>query len=103
MNEALNLVSALVAGVLLGTIFFGGLWWTVQKGVSFKRPSYWFFVSMVLRTGITLAGFSFIVRGHWERLLMCLAGFVIARFIITWLTRVAERSDYPVREATHAP
>jgi hypothetical protein len=32
MNETLSLVLALVTGVLLGAIFFGGLWWTVRKG-----------------------------------------------------------------------
>jgi F1F0 ATPase subunit 2 len=25
--------------VLLGVIFFGGLWWTVRKGLSSKRPA----------------------------------------------------------------
>jgi F1F0 ATPase subunit 2 len=40
MGETLTLISALVlpllAGVLLGTIFFGGLWWTIRIGVSSK-------------------------------------------------------------------
>ena len=30
MNETLALVLALVTGVLLGAMFFGGLWWTVR-------------------------------------------------------------------------
>ena len=37
MNEPLSLASALVAGVLLGAFFFGGLWWTVREGLSSKR------------------------------------------------------------------
>jgi F1F0 ATPase subunit 2 len=57
MNETLTLVSALVTGVLLGAMFFGGLWWTVRKGVSSKRPALWFFGSLLLRTSIALAGF----------------------------------------------
>ena len=87
MNEALHLILALVTGVLLGAIFFGGLWWTVQKGVSSKWSALWFFGSLLLRTSIVLAGFYFIARGHWERLLVCLVGFVMARLIVTWLTR----------------
>ena len=47
MNETLSLVLALVAGVLLGAIFFGGLWWTVRKGVSSKQPALWFFGSLL--------------------------------------------------------
>jgi F1F0 ATPase subunit 2 len=102
-NETLTLVLALVTGVLLGAMFFGGLWWTVQKGVSSKRPALWFFGSLLLRTSIALAGFYFIARGHWERLLVCLLGFVIARLIVTRLTRAAEKPTYLAREASHAP
>jgi F1F0 ATPase subunit 2 len=103
MNETLSLVLALVTGVLLGAMFFGGLWWTVQKGVSSKRPALWFFGSLLLRTSIALAGFYFIARGHWERLLVCFLGFVIARLIVTRLTRAAEKPTYMAQEASHAP
>jgi F1F0 ATPase subunit 2 len=103
INETLILVLALATGVLLGTIFFGGLWWTVQKGVSSKRPALWFFGSLLLRTSIALVGFYFIARGHWERLLVCLLGFVMARLIVMWLTRAAEKPTYLAQEASHAP
>ena len=79
MNEFLSLALALAAGVLLGAIFFGGLWWTVRKGVSSKQPALWFFGSLLLRMSIALAGFYFVSGGHWERLLLCLLGFVMAR------------------------
>ena len=62
MNETLTLVLALVAGVVLGAMFFGGLWWTVRKGVSSKQPALWFLGSLLLRMGIALAGFYFVVR-----------------------------------------
>jgi F1F0 ATPase subunit 2 len=103
MNETLILVLALATGVLLGTIFFGGLWWTVQKGISSKRPALWFFGSLLLRTSIALVGFYFIARGHWERLLVCLLGFVMARLIVMRLTRAAEKPTYFAQEASHAP
>jgi F1F0 ATPase subunit 2 len=104
MNEPLTLVLALVTGVLLGAMFFGGLWWTIQKGVSFKQPALWFFGSLLLRTSITLAGFYFIARGHWERLLLCLLGFVMARLIVTRLTQpLGENQTRPAQEASHAP
>ena len=57
MNEWVTLSLALMAGLLLGAIFFGGLWWTVQKGVSAKNPALWFFGSLLLRMSIALAGF----------------------------------------------
>src|ERR1039458_3649574 len=68
MNDFLLLALALVAGLLLGAIFFGGLWWTVRKGVSGKSRALWFPVSMLLRMSIVLVGFYFVGREDWERL-----------------------------------
>jgi F1F0 ATPase subunit 2 len=103
INDGLSLVLALVTGALLGAIFFGGLWWTVRKGFSSEQPALWFFGSLLLRTGITLAGFYFIARGHWERLLVCLLGFVLARLVVTRLTRTAEQPTYLAQAASDAP
>ena len=87
MNETISLTLVLVMGVLLGAVFFGGLWWTVQKGASSKQPALWFFGSMLLRTIIALAGFYFIAAGNFERLLVCLFGFVITRFVVIRVTK----------------
>ncbi len=104
MNETLTLVLAWVAGGLLGAIFFGGLWWTVRKGVLSKQPALWFFGSLLLRTSVALAGFYFVSGGHWERLLLCLLGFVIARLVVTWVIRPSgESQTRPAQEASHAP
>ena len=87
MTETLTLVLAWVAGGALGAMFFGGLWWTLQKALSSTRPALWFFGSLLLRMSLALAGFYFVAGGHWQRLLACLLGFVIARLIVTRLTR----------------
>jgi len=103
MNEILHVLPALIVGMLLGAMFFGGLWWTVRKGVSSTRPALWFFGSLLLRTSMTLVGFYVVSDGHWERLLVCLLGFTIARLIATRLTRIAERPTRVTEEAGHAP
>lgn len=103
MNEPLSLASALVAGVLLGGFFFGGLWWTVRKAVSSRQPALWFLGSMLLRTGIVLSGFYFVSEGDWKRLLASLLGFIIARLVVTRLIRVAQQPDQLARKAGHAP
>ena len=104
MNEFLFLAPALAAGVLLGAFFFGGLWWTVIRGVSSQRPALWFFGSMLLRMSITLAGFYFVGGEHWERWLLCLLGFVLARVVVEWLTRrPVERNNSRAQEASYAP
>ena len=83
-------------------MFFGGLWWTVQKGVSSKQPALWFFGSLLLRMSIALAGFYFVSGGHWKRLLACLLGFIMARLIIIRLTRAAEKPTCLPQGASHA-
>jgi F1F0 ATPase subunit 2 len=104
MNETLSLALALLAGVLLGAMFFGGLWWTIQRGVSSKRPGLWFFGSLLLRTSITLAGFYLVGRGHWERMLTCFLGFVAARLLVTRLTRsMGTKQVRPTQEVHYAP
>lgn len=105
MNEALALFLAWAAGGVLGTIFFGGLWWTIRKGVSAKQPALWFVASLLLRMSIALSGFYFFAAGgHWERLMLCLLGFVMARLVVTALTRRPEENPArPIREAGHAP
>ena len=79
MNEFLFLAPPLAAGLLLGAFFFGGLWWTIIRGVSSQRPAFWFFGSMLLRMSLILAGFYFVGGENWERWLPCLLGFVLAR------------------------
>jgi len=103
MNEALSLVPSLLMGVLVGALFFGGLWWTVRKGLSSKRPALWFFGSLLLRTSIALAGFYFVGRGYWERLLVCFLGFFIARLIVIRITQSAEKPPFLTQDANHAP
>ncbi len=102
MNELLTLTLALVAGTLLGTFFFGGLWFTVKKGVVSQRPVLWFFGSLIVRMSITMAGFYVIARDHWERAVVCLAGFIIARTIITRFTKTSSANQiHLAKEVNH--
>jgi len=104
MGETLTLVLAGAAGAGLGTLFFGGLWWTVRKGLSSERPALWFFGSLLVRTCVVLTGFYFVSGRQWQRLLLCLLGFVVAHRIVNRVTRppAAERTRLS-QEASHAP
>ena len=103
MSDTLTLVLALNGGALLGTFFFGGLWWTVQKGVSSEQPVIWFFISLMLRMSIVLVGFYLVGHGQWQRLIACLLGFICARFIVTALTATFDKHRNPTtKEIGHA-
>ena len=106
MNETFGLMLPLVAGVGLGVVFYGGLWWTVRRGLTSPQPALWFIGSLLLRTGVALGGFYIVSDGLWQRLLLCLFGFVIARPLVTRLTRPSEKngseSAAEVQHATHS-
>ncbi len=105
MSDILALALALFGGALLGTFFFGGLWWTVHKGIVSDWPGLWFLGSLLLRTGVILAGFYLVSQGHWSRLVACIVGFLIARIIVVrGLTHApAEEQTLSVEETTNAP
>lgn len=81
------LAGALLAGAALGAVFFGGLWWTVQRAAVSAAPARWFLGSLVVRTVFVLAGFYAVGAGQPARLALCLLGFVLARAIVLRCTR----------------
>jgi F1F0 ATPase subunit 2 len=103
MTEPLLLAPALVAGILLGLFFFGGLWWTVHKGIAAKHIALWFFGSLLLRSGVVMLGFYLVMGDSWQRMLAGLLGFVIARVVVTRLTRMAAQTAQLAQESNHAP
>ena len=104
MNETVSLTLAAVVGGLLGTLFFGCLWWTVRKGVSSPRAALWFFGSVLARTSIVLAGFYFLGRDDWRQMVAGIVGFIIARFLVIRLTRpLSEKVSRGMKEVGHAP
>lgn len=87
INDIIALLPALLVGIVLGIIFFGGLWLTIQKGLGSKHTALIFTVSLIIRLAIVLLGFYYIGGGSWQRLLVCLAGFLAARMVITRMTK----------------
>ena len=97
MNNILSMILAWAAGVGLGAFFFGGLWWTIRKGMASPRPALWFLGSALVRMGVALTGFYFVFGGQWQRLLICLVGFIMARLGVMWFTRNKHTGE------SHAP
>jgi F1F0 ATPase subunit 2 len=81
------LLLGLVSGLLLGAFFFAGLWWTIRRSLAARAPALWFAASLLLRTLVTSAGFYAVAQSDWRRLPTALLGFVLARLLVTRLTR----------------
>lgn len=90
-STVLSLVPLLLfscsAGAALGVFFFGGLWWTIRKSTSFEHPALLFPASLLLRTLVVMAGLYLVSQRDWRRLVAGLLGFIVARFLVTRLTR----------------
>jgi F1F0 ATPase subunit 2 len=103
MNAAVTLLLAFALGVILGVMFFGGLWWTVARGTGSRYAAPWFLLSLLLRSSGAMLGFYLVGRGSWEKLAACLAGFVIARLIVVPLTAEAALRPQSAGSTSHAP
>ncbi|HZX51078.1 N-ATPase subunit AtpR [Pseudomonas sp. XK-1] len=104
INEIIFMALAGVAGTMLGALFFAGLWWTLRRGLASSRPALWIFTSLLLRLSLTLAGFYWVAGDDWRRLLACLLGFLLARLLVTRLTRPGQpAAGIATEEASHAP
>lgn len=94
MNETLYLVCTFIAGLVLGTLFFGGLWLTVKKMEDSKMPALLFIGSFLFRSGITMLGLYYIAGTSLLRILTCVLGFVTARFIVIRLTKSNDKTKF---------
>jgi F1F0 ATPase subunit 2 len=78
----IGLAVSLIVGLSIGALYFIGLWWTVRRLPAVRAPALWTFASFGVRTGACVTAFYLTMQGRWENLLMCLAGFTLARL---WL------------------
>lgn len=84
MSSSLPLILSAITGALLGLVFFQGLWLTVRRLEQTRHPIVWMLGSLLLRFGLVLVGFFLLARqGDWRLLLAAVAGFSLARLLIT--------------------
>ena len=95
MPEFIYGIIAVLVGLLLGAIFFGGLWWTVRKLQTTRHPALLFLGSLIVRMAVVLLGIYAIGAGHWERMVAALVGIVIGRFIILRVTHSLDAAAVP--------
>jgi F1F0 ATPase subunit 2 len=77
-----GVVVAFLGGLVLGTVFFLGLLWGIRRALSSPQASLWLLGSRVVRTFLVLAGVWVLCRGRPWLVLPCLAGFLVARWLV---------------------
>jgi F1F0 ATPase subunit 2 len=88
------------AGIGIGLLHFGGLWWTVRRIDQQKNPAFLLLASQLLRTGLTVALLYLVAGGSWERLLAAVAGLLLARRVLA--KRLGPVSPAPVERTIPA-
>lgn len=77
------MIVSLAAGVVLGILFYGGLWLTVRRLALARHPAAMMLGSLLLRTALVLAGVLLFAHGRWQNMLACLIGFTIGRVVVS--------------------
>jgi F1F0 ATPase subunit 2 len=74
-----GLLAALLGGVLLGAVHFGGLWLTVQRLPTSRRPALLAMGSLAVRMAVIAAGFVLIVSGGLGHVAAAVVGLLAVR------------------------
>jgi F1F0 ATPase subunit 2 len=88
MNAASGVLELLVplgSGVVLGLLYFGGLWITTRRLPRWKAPAAPLVGSFLLRSALCVAGFVLVSDGSAGRAGLCLVGFLVGRGL--WIRR----------------
>jgi len=82
IDRFIILVAMLVVGFAVGIVYFQGLWLTLSRYSGKKHFSSRLLVSFVLRLALAIAVFYYCMQDDWQRLILQLIGFLIARQVM---------------------
>lgn len=76
------MIVAFIVGILVGSLFFGGLYLTVKKLTSLKYPALFMMLSLIVRLVILAGGIYLIMDGGIKNVLSAMAGIILVRFVM---------------------
>jgi F1F0 ATPase subunit 2 len=92
-SEIFSFVTPFFAGIFAGLFYHIGLWWTVKALPSSPRPTLLSIGSFYIRMGITLCVFYLVMNNSWERLAVCLLGFLVVKYTMMRMLRPGENAS----------
>lgn len=81
---AIELLWPFAAGAIIGAVYFASMRWTVDRLVRARQPMIWLLGGATVRIALVLPLFYLVMAGEWQRMLVCLLGFVAVRMLSTW-------------------
>lgn len=73
----------ILLGMILGIIFFGGLWLTIRKMSTTTRPALLFMASVIVRSAVVLVAIWYFASHDAMSMALCLLGFIGIRLLAT--------------------
>lgn len=86
----LNLAQVFALGLILGVVYCVMLWYALGRLRLSQRSVFGLLGSAVPRLGLILAAFYWVMDNRWERLLVCLAGFLVTRYVVQFWLKYAD-------------
>ena len=83
--KILAIVAGAVAGLILGSLFYGGLWLTVRRLPTSRHPALLALVSFWSRSAMAVAGLVLLAKQGWQCGLAGLVTFLLGRFVVARL------------------
>lgn len=80
--EWIKFILPLLIGAVLGILYFGGLWMTVQKVSDTSYPGLLMVGSFLLRIGTLLITFYWLLMFNWTFLGVGFIGFLLSRSVL---------------------
>ncbi len=74
------MILGFIGGSVLGILFFGGLYWSVNQLPKAKHPGLLMTASLMVRMAILLTGLYFLMAGDIKNLLAAVAGVMLVKF-----------------------
>lgn len=82
MSEMIWRMAAFCAGLLAGSFYFGGLWWTVRQLPEASHPGTMMLGSFAIRMAGLLLGLYLVSSGDWARIGLYLLGVFAMRYVL---------------------
>ena len=84
-NELLHYFPVFAGGLLLGIVFFGGLWLTVRRLPHTTHPATVFLSSALIRIAVVVTGVWLLTKGNALSVGVCLLGFLTIRILTVYV------------------
>lgn len=92
------MIVSFLVGLVLGVIYFGGLYYSTKKFNTVKSPALFMVISFIIRMGILVLGFYYLTKTDYKNVLLGLVGVILVRYIMIFKAKEPSSKSIPREE-----